>query len=51
MTSAYDRYQFKINEKAAPLVREAVDAVLFVRFETAVMRDGGNGRSKVKVLG
>jgi hypothetical protein len=29
MTNAYDRYQFKINEKAAPVVREAVDAVLF----------------------
>ena len=34
LASAYDRYQLKINDKAAALVREAADAVLFARFET-----------------
>ena len=51
LASAYDRYQLKINDKAAALVREAADAVLFARFETEVIRDGGNGRSKAKVRG
>jgi hypothetical protein len=51
LASAYDRYQLKINDKAAALVREAADAVLFARFETEVTRDGGNGRSKAKVRG
>jgi hypothetical protein len=51
LASAYDRYQLKINDKAAALVREAADAVLFARFETELVRDGGNGRSKAKVRG
>jgi AAA domain len=51
LASAYDRYQLKINDKAAALVREAADAVLFARFETEVIRDGGNGRAKAKVRG
>src|SRR5262249_48433512 len=34
LPTAYDRYQLKINYKAAALVREAADAVLFARFET-----------------
>ena len=38
LPSAYDRYQLKINDKAAALVREAADAVLFVRFETELVR-------------
>ena len=33
------------------MVREAADAVLFARFETELVRDGGNGRSKAKVRG
>jgi hypothetical protein len=51
LANAYDRYQLKINDKAAALVREASDAVLFARFETELVRDGGNGRSKAKVRG
>jgi hypothetical protein len=51
LASAYDRYQLKINDKAAALVREAADAVLFARFETELVRDGGNGRSKARVRG
>jgi hypothetical protein len=51
LANSYDRYQLKINDKAAALVREAADAVLFARFETELVRDGGNGRSKAKVRG
>ena len=51
LATAYDRFELKINSKAAALVREAADAVLFARFETELVRDGGNGRSKAKVRG
>ncbi len=51
LANSYDRYQLKINDKAAALVREAADAVLFARFETELIRDGGNGRAKAKVRG
>jgi hypothetical protein len=48
LPSAYDRYQPKINDKAAALVREAADAVLFARFETELVRATG---AKAKVRG
>jgi len=48
LPSAYDRYQLKINDKAAALVREAADAVLFARFETELVRATG---AKAKVRG
>jgi hypothetical protein len=48
LPTAYDRYQLKINDKAAALVREAADAVLFARFETELVRSQG---AKAKVRG
>ena len=48
LPTAYDRYQLKINDKAAALVREAADAVLFARFETELVRATG---AKTKVRG
>jgi AAA domain-containing protein len=48
LPTAYDRYQLKINDKAAALVREASDAVLFTRFETELVRATG---AKAKVRG
>jgi AAA domain len=48
LPSAYDRYQLKINDKAAALVREAADTVLFARFETELIRSQG---VKAKVRG
>jgi hypothetical protein len=48
LPSAYDRYQLKINDKAAALMREAADAVLFARFETELVRATG---AKAKVRG
>jgi AAA domain len=41
LPTAYDRYQLKINDKAAALVREAADAVLFARFETELVKTNG----------
>jgi len=37
--STYDRYQLKLNTKAAALWREAVDAVFFANFEVATKTD------------
>lgn len=37
--SIYDRYELKLNAKAAALFREAVDAVLFGNYETYVKED------------
>ena len=48
LPSAYDRYQLKINDKAAALVREAADAVLFARFKTELVKVNG---SKPKARG
>ena len=43
---SYDRYQLKLNDKAAALWREAVDAVLFATYETFVKKDGVNSKAK-----
>jgi hypothetical protein len=45
LPTAYDRYQLKINDKAAGLVREAADAVLFARFETELVKTNGKTRA------
>jgi AAA domain len=47
LPNAYDRYQLKINDKAAALVREAADAVLFARFETELVRSSSGTKAKV----
>ena len=46
LPTAYDRYQLKINDKAAALVREAADAVLFARFETELVKTNGKTRAR-----
>ena len=43
---SYDRYQLKLNDKAAALFREAVDSVLFATFETFVKKDGNMSKAK-----
>ena len=39
LASGYDRYQLKVNEKAAAVVRESVDLMLFCTFKTDLIRD------------
>jgi hypothetical protein len=46
LPTAYDRYQLKINDKAAALVRKAADAVLFARFETELVKTSGKARAR-----
>ena len=39
--AGYDRYQLKLNEKAAAIFREFVDCVLFANFEVFTKKDNG----------
>lgn len=41
----YDRYQLKLNDKAAALWREYVDSVLFANYETFVKTEKGKTRA------
>src|SRR5262245_61867330 len=45
LPASYDRFCLKINDKAAALVREAADAVLFARFETELVKTNGKTRA------
>lgn len=42
----YERYQLKIHDKAAALLREWVDELLFARFETFSLKGKGEMRTK-----
>lgn len=42
----YDRYQLKLNEKAAALFREFVDSVLFANYEVFAKKDKGEQKGK-----
>jgi hypothetical protein len=48
LSSAYDRYQVKLHSKAASLIIDRVDCVLFANYKTYITQDGA---SKVKALG
>lgn len=41
----YDRYELKLHAKAAGLIREAVDAVLFATYEVFTKKDGQKTRA------
>jgi hypothetical protein len=41
----YDRYTLKLNKKAAALLREYVDCVLFAKYETFTKKDGQKHRA------
>jgi hypothetical protein len=42
----FDRYEMKLDKKAAGLFREWCDAVLFAQFQTFTHKPGENGRAK-----
>lgn len=48
VNAEYDRYQLKLNDKAAALWREFVDGVYFLNFETVVSNDK---RGKTRAFG
>jgi hypothetical protein len=39
LSSGYDRYQLKIHEKSAGVIRESLDLMLFATFKTELVRD------------
>jgi hypothetical protein len=41
----YDRYSLKVHEKAAGLLKEWSDAVLFTNYETHVLKDGARAKA------
>jgi hypothetical protein len=45
-THQWDRYQVKLHAKAAALWREFTDAVLFARYDVAVIKDGKKTKAK-----
>lgn len=49
INASYDRYILKLNEKAAALLREAADMVLFLNFKTNAVTD--KGKSKARAFG
>jgi GTPase SAR1 family protein len=48
---AYDRYEFKLEKKTAPLVKEWADMVLFMNYKTFVVNSGNDGKGTNKVQG
>lgn len=44
---SYDRWELKLSKQIAPMVKEWADMVLFVNFETLIIRDS-NGKAKAQ---
>jgi hypothetical protein len=47
-TGAYDRWELKLSKKIAPMVREWVDALIFVNYKVLVVNVDGKGATKGK---
>ncbi len=47
-TGAYDRWELKLSKKIAPMVREWVDALVFVNYKVLVINVDGKGATKGK---
>ena len=47
-TGAYDRWELKLSKKIAPMVREWVDALVFVNYKVLVVNVDGKGATKGK---
>ncbi|MBQ1788626.1 MAG: ATP-binding protein [Oscillospiraceae bacterium] len=47
-TGAYDRWELKLSKKIAPMVREWVDALIFVNYKVLVVNIDGKGATKGK---
>lgn len=48
---AYDRWEFKLEKKTAPLVKEWADMVLFVNYKTFVVNSKSDGKGSNKAQG
>jgi hypothetical protein len=45
LSDGYDRFELKLHKQVAPILKEKVDALLFVNYETRTI-EGGDGRTK-----
>ena len=43
---AYDRWELKLSKKAAPMVKEWADMVLFANYKTFVIKDGSSNKAQ-----
>ena len=50
LNEAYDRYQIKLHHKAADIVKESVDMILFMRKEVAIKKEGKGSNVKIKAF-
>lgn len=51
-SGSYDRYELKLEKKIAPLLKEWVDALLFINFETRIVeREKGAADGKKRAIG
>ena len=51
-SGSYDRYELKLEKKVAPLLKEWVDALLFINFETRIVeREKGGADGKKRAIG
>ena len=48
---AYDRWELKMAKKTSPVVKEWADTVLFINYETFVVKDGKAAKGKVTGTG
>ena len=47
---SYDRYEIKLHHKAADIVKESVDMILFMRKDVAIMKEGKGQGAKTKAF-
>jgi len=50
LNEAYDRYEIKLHWKAADLVKESVDMILFMRKDVAIKKEGRGTMAKTKAF-
>lgn len=50
LNEGYDRYQIKLHHKAADIVKESVDMILFIRNEVAIKKEGKGPMAKTKAF-
>lgn len=43
---AYDRWELKLSKKAAPMIKEWADMVLFANYKTFVIKDGSSNKAQ-----
>lgn len=50
LNESYDRYEIKLHHKAADMVKESVDMILFMRKDVAIKKEGKGSMAKTKAF-